>query len=136
MKIISRAINLIYFKQVLKYYAAGAIVNAGGYLLFLLLLSMGMEHKNAASLLYVMGSLISYWLNRKFVFNNVVSIKSGFLRLLLILLGGYLLNISALYIFVDVYSFHPGIVQLFSIFFASLYLYFANKFFVHRNSDR
>lgn len=136
MKIISHTNNLIDFKQVIKYYAAGAVVNSGGYLLFLLLVSMGVEHKNAASILYVMGSLLSYWLNRKFVFNNAASIKSGFVRLLLMLLGGYLLNISALYIFVDIYGFHPGIVQLFSVVLVSMYFYFANKFFVHKGSNQ
>lgn len=123
--------NLASFREIVKYYAAGAIVNGGGYLIFLLLIALGVEHKIAASAIYVIGVISSYWLNRKFVFNSSSAVNFRFVRLFLMLVSGYLLNMLMLYVFVDIYKFLPGLVQLIAVFLISIYFYFVNKFFVH-----
>jgi putative flippase GtrA len=120
------------FRQLVKYYIVGAMINIIGYLLFLLFIYKGIEHKLAASVLYIAGVFISFLLNRTIVFDSNVALHSGLARLALMLLSGYALNISILYLCVDKYSLNPGVIQLFSIALISILFYFANKYFVHR----
>ena len=122
------------FLQIMKYYAVGAFVNIGGYGIFLFWLHLGMGPKLAASLLYLVGALVSFWLNRALVFDSSVSVQSGLARLLLMLLMGYVLNIGTLYICVDKYGLNPSFVQLFSVVYISIIFYLVNKFFVHRTN--
>lgn len=121
------------FKLIAKYYAAGAIVNLIGYFVFLLFVFFGIEHKVSATILYVVGSFVSYFVNRKYVFDSGLSVRKGFLRLLLVLFGGYFLNVLALYVFVDGYGLNPGLIQMFAVVVVSFYFYLVNKYFVHRN---
>lgn len=119
--------------QIVKYLGVGAIVNGAGYGLFLLFLLVGIDHKLSASVTYLMGVLASFLLNRKLVFESSVTLQSGLLRLCIMLLSGYALNISMLYGGVDILGFPASIVQLVSIVCVSIYFYFLNKYFVHRS---
>ena len=121
--------------QVIRYGAVGVVVNGCGYLLFLLLTLNEVEYKLAASLLYVFGVCVSFFLNRKFVFRGELSILQGFIRHLIMVVGGYILNILMLLFFSDRYHYNPSYVQLVSIVVVSLYFYIFNKFFVHRNAE-
>lgn len=114
----------------------GALINGSGYLTFLLLLLAGVEHKLSASLTYLLGVLGSFWLNRKIVFGSTQSLRSGLFRLCLMLLAGYALNISMLYLGVDVLGYSARLIQLASIFCVSLFFYFVNKFYVHRSHNK
>ncbi|WP_080635411.1 GtrA family protein [Pseudomonas asplenii] len=120
--------------QILRYVAVGGLVNGGGYLLFLILLFIGIEHKRAASLTYLLGVIASFGLNRKVVFASTLPLKSGLSRLCLTLIAGYLLNILTLRLGVDVLGYSASLIQLISIFCVSAFFYFANKFYVHRKN--
>lgn len=133
MKIESQLLESLNLLQVFKYVGVGAIVNGGGYALFLLFLFLGMDHKVSASITYVVGVLASFLLNRKLVFESSVTLRSGLVRLFIMLLSGYALNISMLHLGVDVLSLPASVVQLVSIVCVSIFFYFVNKFFVHRS---
>ncbi len=124
------------FSQIVKYYAVGGGVNAVGYLLFLWLVSSGVGHKLAATLLYLLGMLVSFWLNRKLVFDSDVPLQSGLVRLFFMMSVGYIINISMLFLFVDICGYKPGVVQLFSVVVVSIFFYLVNKIFVHRSSSQ
>lgn len=119
--------------QLVKYYAVGGFVNAVGYLLFLMFVHIGIGHKLVASALYVIGVIVSFCLNRKLVFDSGITLRSGLARLFLVVIIGYILNISTLYLFVDIFKFNPGFVQLVSVIVVSVYFYLFNKFFVHKS---
>jgi putative flippase GtrA len=123
----------INFKQIINYYAVGAFVNCSGYFIFLLLVAAGGEHKLIASILYIVGVVVSYWLNGQFVFHRSAPTSFRYFRVIMMLLGGYFINIALLYVFVDVYHVSAGKVQLISIVLVSIYFYIANKFYVHRH---
>jgi putative flippase GtrA len=125
--------KIVNLGQILRYGAANFSINIGGYLIFLLLLWMGVEHKFAASLLYIASAIVSFSLNRKFVFDSKTPISSSFYRYLAMMLGGYIFSISMLYIFVDHYHYRPEYIQLVSFVIVSLFFYFINKFFVHKS---
>lgn len=126
--------KLVNFRQVVRYYAVGAAVNGIGYLLFLLFISIGVEHKAAASFLYIVGVLASYLLNRKFVFNRIPTARFSSIKLATMLVGGYILNISLLFFFVDILNIPSGFVQFTSVILVSIYFYLVNKFYIHRDS--
>lgn len=119
--------------QIVKYGAVGAIVNLAGYVLFLIFLWRGIEHKIAVSILYPVGALASFWLNRTLVFQSTASVPTSLPRLALMLFGGYVLNICMLYFLVDQMRFDPRIVQLFSLIVVAVLFFVINKTFVHRN---
>lgn len=125
----------INFKEILNYYTIGAVVNCSGYLIFLLLISVGGEHKLIASLLYILGVIASYWLNGQFVFNRSKPTNFRFFRVAIMLLGGYLLNMVLLHVFVDMYHFSAAKIQLVSIILISMYFYIVNKYYVHRDES-
>ena len=119
--------------QIVKYGAVGVVVNVAGYALFLLLLWLGIEHKLAVTLLYPVGALVSFWLNRTLVFRSEVSLPSSLVRLILMLLSGYILNIGMLYFFVDRNGHDPRIIQIFSFIAVAVLFFLVNKLFVHGN---
>lgn len=127
-------IEALVCSRIVKYCGVGAFVNGMGYAIFILLTFMGINHKLSASLTYFFGVLVSFLLNRSLVFKSVITWKSGFLRLCIMLFLGYCLNISMLYIGVDVLHVPASLVQLFSIMCVSVFFYFSNKLFVHRGS--
>lgn len=119
--------------QLARYYLVGALINAGGYAAFLVLLHEEIEPKIAASILYVIGALISFWLNRKLVFDSTVQIHTSLIRLFAMLLAGYVLNILMLYIFVDLYNAPAWLIQIASVILVSVFFYLVNKFYVHES---
>ncbi|NYH10306.1 GtrA family protein [Pseudomonas moraviensis] len=127
-----RSINVA---QIGAYVGVGAIVNGSGYALFLVLLWVGVEHKLSAAITYALGVFASFLLNRRLVFESSVSFLSGVIRLCVMLLTGFFLNMALLYICVDRLNCPASVVQLFSIAFVSVCFYFLNKYFVHRSAS-
>lgn len=133
MKIVYFLKSIFLLKDLYRYYAAGMVINSVGYLAFLIFIYIGIDHKISATVLYIFGSLVSYLINRKYVFNSNSSINSSLSWFAISLLGGYFLNISLLYFFVDTHGFNPAIIQILSVFIISIYFYLINKFVVHRS---
>ncbi|MGY2398109.1 GtrA family protein [Pseudomonas sp. SDO5271_S396] len=127
-------VNLVSLR-IVRYCGVGVFVNGAGYALFLLMILVGLSHKLSASLTYFLGVLASFVLNRALVFRSVVTWRSGFFRLCIMLSLGYAINISMLYVGVDVFKLPASIVQLVSIVCVSVFFYCVNKWFVHKESE-
>lgn len=120
-------------QQILKYVLVGVFINGFGYLFFLWLLLNGIDYKISASISYVVGVVSSFFLNRRFVFNNNEVAKIvGFFRHIVVVFGGYVLNILTLTLFVNLYDYNPEYVQVFSVIMVSFYFFILNKIFVHK----
>jgi putative flippase GtrA len=126
-------VSFFSFSHIIKYYSFGILVNIVCYLLFIEFIKYGYDHKLVASLLYIIASLASFILNRKHVFDSSLPLFSSLARLVAMLVTGYILNISMLYFFVDIYRIDSRIVQAFSVIIASIYFYFFNKLIVHKS---
>ena len=96
-------------------------------------LKVKIDYKIAASVLYIAGAIVSFFLNRKLVFKSSNSLKSGVIKHVVMLASGYFLNISILYFFVDIKKLDSKIVILFSTVIVSIYFYVFNKYFVHKS---
>ncbi len=119
--------------QIIRYYTVGALINFVGYFLFIIFLRAGINYKVAATLVYVLSAIISFWLNRKFVFESSNTFKSSFLKLILMLIIGCFINIFILFVFVDKFNLDSRIAILFSIVIVSLFFYGFNKYIIHRD---
>jgi len=118
--------------QIIKYYFVGAFVNGLGYCFFIFFTYFGVGHLAAASGLYIAGVISSFFINRKIVFGGSIKFSKAFLRLFVVLLGGYFLNISVLLLFVDWLGFSAGVVQFFSLIIVSFYFFIFNKYYIHK----
>lgn len=129
---ISRYLDPAILREIFRYYAVGTLINLLGYVAFLLLIYSGLEAKFAASILYVVGAVVSFYANRRLVFDSGVRMGASLFRLILMLLLGYGINMAVLHIFVDKMRFEAWMVQLFCVALVSVFFYLVNKFYVHR----
>ena len=103
--------------QVFKRYVfVGLASNSTIYLIYLAITFLGMDHKLAMSILYVIGTFISYFGNKTWTFSYKGKISSSFIKFFLVYLAGYLTNLFLLFYFVDLLQYPHQLVQIFSIF--------------------
>ena len=99
-------------RQLLRYVVVGVGTNIMLYLAYLLLTGLGLGHKTAMTLLYGIGILQSFLLNRQWTFGHHGHISHGFIRYLLMYAAGYCINLTGLYLLVDIAGFPHQIIQL------------------------
>ena len=116
--------------QFIKYAIVGLISNGLLYFVYLLITAYGLGHKTAMTLLYVLGVLQTFIFNKKWTFANHGAISTSFFRYCLSYALGYLVNLLALYYFVDNLSFPHEIVQGIMILFNAVMLFLLQKFWV------
>ncbi len=118
------------FSQLFRYAIVGLVVNAFGYLSYLLLTSTGFTPKIAMTALYGASVVIGFLGNNKFTFSHAGGVFGAGFRYGIAHLFGYLLNLLILAIFVDVYKCPHTIVQGVAIFIVAGFLFLCFKFFV------
>lgn len=118
-------------KQVIRYIIVGVASNTIAYLLYLVLTQLGVGHKAAMSCIYVIGAAINFYLNRKWTFRAVQSVRAGLARYLVAIALGYLLNLAWLYLFVDLLGWQHELVQAAAIVVIAIYFFMINKHYVH-----
>ncbi|MEB3100937.1 GtrA family protein [Ferviditalea candida] len=89
-------------KQFIKFIIVGLINTVSTYLLYLIFLKLT-SYFWAYSISYILGIIISYFLNTLFVFREKTSLKK-FLQFPIVYLVQYLINTFFLYLFVNVLS--------------------------------
>lgn len=117
-------------RQLIKFGLVGLFSNLAGYLVYLLITSLGIEHKVTMSLLYAIGTIISYVGNRKWTFASEGSTFMTSVKHIVVFAIGYMLNFAILVVFVDKLGFAHQIVQAIAILIIALFLFVAMKFFV------
>lgn len=124
-------------QQLTRYGVVGLANNAFGFILYLVLTHYGVEPKLAMSVVYTIGTMVSFTGNRKWTFSHGESAIGSMLRYTVALLLGYLINLSMLAFFTDIMGFSHQWVQAAAIFVVAAFLFVAFKFFVfpRRMSD-
>ena len=121
--------------RIFRYATVGVASNLTGYLLFLLVTSVGIGPKIAMTVLYAAGAGIGFLGNRSWTFRHSGSmVYSGF-RYAIAHLCGYLINLAILLIFVDRLGLAHQSVQGAAIFVVAGFLFVAFRHFVFP-SDR
>lgn len=116
--------------QLARYAIVGLISNGLGYLLYLAITALGMEPKVAMTLLYIIGTLQTFFFNRKWSFSHDGAALPTLIRYLLVYAFGYVINWFALYGLVDILGYPHQIIQGLMVFAIAAYLFFLQKFWV------
>ena len=116
--------------QLARYAIVGLFSNALVYLLYLAITALGMEHKLAMTLLYIIGTLQTFFFNKKWSFSHDGAAMPTLIRYLLAYASGYVINWFALYGLVDTLGYPHQIIQGLMVFAIAAYLFLLQKFWV------
>lgn len=124
-------------KQLIRFGIVGVVSNMAGYLVYLLITYLGVGPKLAVSLLYPIGTYLSFAGNKSWTFNSSEGDLGTGTKHIIVYALGYVLNLILLHVFVDILGFAHQLVQFLAIFVVALFLFVAMKFFVFAepNSD-
>lgn len=122
--------------RLFRYGVVGVAVNAGGYMVYLLVTWLGVGPKTTAALLYALGATMGYLGNRRFTFAQEGKHAGAILRFALAHLGGFALNLTLLYVFFDRLGYSHRLVQGAAILVVAAMLFVAFEVFVFPRGDR
>jgi putative flippase GtrA len=122
-------------RQFFRYATVGVISNLILYLSYLLLTYVGIGHKTAMSLLYAVGTCLTFAFNRNWTFGHDGHITKAFMGYVTIYAGGYLFNLIALYFLVDELGFNHQWVQGGLIILVAVLLFILQKFVVFKKNE-
>ena len=123
-------------KELFNYGLFGLSRNIGGYILYLLMTELGIGHKVAMTLLYLIGALGGFFFNKNITFSHQGDVYKTGMKYSLFHLSGYLLNFFLLFYFVDIKGHAHQWIQAISILIVALYLFTAFKIFVFKTPQR
>jgi putative flippase GtrA len=118
--------------EMLRFGAVGLGSNALLYLLYLAATAVGIEPKVAMSLLYVVGVLQTFVLNKQWTFRHKGHVRRTAIRYWVAYAALYLANVVLLIVFVDMAGLDHRIVQGVLILVFGLVLFALQKYWVFR----
>lgn len=119
-------------RQLIRYAVVGVMSNLLCYLAYLGLTRLGMDPKLAMSMLYCVGVLQTFVFNRNWTFKHGGPQRAEFSRYCAAYAVGYVLNLSVLYILVDLHGYPHQVIQGMMILILAAMLFLAQKFWVFR----
>lgn len=117
-------------KLVYKYALVGLVSNGFGFVLYLLLTELYLDHKSAMTLLYLIGATISFWGNKLYAFKSEQNWGASVIKFVAAHAVGYALNYSLLALFSDHYGYPHQLVQAVAIFVVAAVLFVLFRYFV------
>lgn len=118
--------------QLIRYGTVGLLSNAVGYLLYLSFTALSMEPKLAMTLLYAIGVAQTFVFNKRWSFRHGGTHGLAFVRYCLSYGLGYVVNLFALFVLVDVMGYPHQVVQGVMIIALAAMLFLLQKFWVFR----
>lgn len=119
-------------EQFVRYVLVGLVSNTIGYVLYLLLTRSIMGPKSAMSLLYAVGVLQTFIFNRNWSFGYSGQMSSSFLRYVSTYALGYVVNLSALLVLVDIMGLSHEWVQACLVLSLAAGLFLLQRYWVFR----
>ena len=98
--------------QAVRFFIVGVFTNVSLYIVYLLITWLGLDHKLAMTLVYISGVLMGFTLNRNWSFRHRGHTSHGFIRYSVMYAVGYLVNLTVLYLLVDIAGYPHQIIQL------------------------
>jgi putative flippase GtrA len=120
--------------QLIRYGIVGVLSNLLAYLIYLGLTMVGLEPKLAMSLVYLLGIVQTFFLNKNWSFHFDGAMAPALFRYIIIYLLGYLINILTLLLLVDTLGFPHQWVMAGLIVFMALFFFVGQKFWAFRAS--
>lgn len=122
------------FKSLFRYAIVGGATNLIGYLTYLFLTHLGSDPKVAMSCLYILGSLIGYFGNRNWTFEDSGRKLTSAFRYSIAHLLGYLINLTLLIFFVNKLGYPHQYVQAAAVVIVAAFLFVVFKIFVFQST--
>lgn len=119
--------------QFVRYAIVGLVTNFIGYSIFLLLMRVGIGHKQSMSILYLVSTGIGFLGMRNWVFKNKQNFYFTAVKFFTIYFIGYLVSIAVIMEFVDVCGYSSWFIQAGLILILPFYFFTALKWFVFTN---
>ena len=119
--------------QIIRYGITGILLNLLTYSFYLGLTWLWLTPRQAITLLYPIGILLSYLSHRTFTFRDRKNTSVTAPRYLSIHVLSYFLNITIIYIFVDLANIPHQFAQVLAVFIIAAFSYFSMKKFVFRH---
>jgi putative flippase GtrA len=116
--------------QSTRFVIVGLASNIVLYLVYLLITTFGVRYKIAMTMLYVIGTLQTFALNARWTFKHTGHNKTPLVKYVLAYGACYLINISALILFVDRIGLPHQIVQGVMILIITVVMFLLQKFWV------
>ena len=121
--------------QIIRYGITGVLLNIFTYSLYLCLTWLWLTPRQAVTLLYPIGILLSYLSHKKFTFQDRRNASSTITQYLIIYILGYFINLAVIYGLVDILGFPHQLAQILAIFTLAAFSYFSMRQFVFQKKN-
>lgn len=121
--------------QAIRFGIVGVISNIFLYFLYLFFTLQGVGHKAAMTLLFTIGFVQTFFFNRFWTFEDQGLIRSTFAKYFLAYFFAYIINITALYVFSDLFGYRHQIIQGLMVFIVALFLFVVQRYWVFKVSE-
>lgn len=125
-------LNQFFGAEALRFSIVGLISNSALYLLYLLFTGVGFGHKMVMTILFVIGTIQTFTLNKSWTFQYRGFNKYIPAKYILIYGGAYVTNLLGLMFFVDYLRFPDEIVQGVMILTVAVLLFMLQRYWVFR----
>ncbi|MEI1248382.1 GtrA family protein [Rhizobium aouanii] len=122
--------------QLARFGFIGLLTNGFGYILYLIVTFSEVPPKLAMTILYLVGVLMSFAANRRWVFIQAAEQQGALVRYGIIYGIGYALNYSILYVFVDRLHYAHFYVQAFGIVAVAAFVYLASNIYAFPSTSK
>jgi putative flippase GtrA len=122
-------------RQLLRYAVTGLAANALLYAAYWLLTSHGVGHKVAMTTTYCTSVLCTFIFNRRWTFQHGGAVPSALLRYVATYIIGYMVNLAALTVLVDVGGLPHRWVMAMLIALSAVLIFLAQKYWVFRTES-
>ena len=119
-------------RQAIRYGIVGVSVNALALFAFWILVTAGMYHHFAATLVFVLAMSASYTVNRMWSFEFTGSVRRSMAGYACIYFCAWVLNLVVLWVGIDLLAFHATAVQGLAIIGIACLLFIAQRYWVFR----
>jgi putative flippase GtrA len=120
--------------QGLRYIIVGLASNLVLYLFYLLFTTVGIGHKTAMTLLYLIGTLQTFFFNKRWTFEHDGATHKALMRYIAAYAFGYLLNLLVLLVLVDQHGLPHQWVQGVMIISLATMLFLLQRYWIFRPS--
>ena len=121
--------------QLFRYGLVGIVTNLAIYFVYLLITYLGVEPKQAMTILYIVGAFIGFVGHRKWTFAHKGALLGSGARYFIAHLFGYLINFLILLTFVDRLGYSHQWVQAAAIIVVAGFLFVTFRYFVFPKAE-
>jgi putative flippase GtrA len=113
----------------------GVVSNLILYLIYIILCSLGLGYKSAMTIIFILGVIQTFLINKTWTFNNSDYHKIIFFKYIGVYITGYFINLFVLIVAVDMLYFQHELVQGVMIITLGIYFFILQKFWVFKKHN-